>query len=214
MAKTATIERYPATGTELDTRAQLLAAASEMLIERGSLNVSLIDMAKKSGLAPGLIGYYFGSKNGLFFTLLEEVLGKSIGDLDHLVKMPLPAKDKIRIHVSGIVNTYFRYPYTNRLTHYLIGEERGGWDRKVAEKFTKPLADAQAAILKQGIEEGTFKPVDPMLFYYNVVGACDHLFFARSSLVNSFGIDCVTEEIKRDYINHLNETTLAGLLVR
>lgn len=211
MAKIATVERVAGAKAEPDSRAQLLAATSEVLIERGSLDISLIDIARKSGLAPGLIGYYFGSKNGLFFALLTEVLGKSIDELAHLSRMALPARDKMRIHISGIVNTYFKYPYANSLIHYMVQEERGGWNLKVADKFTTPLAVAQASILAQGIDEGVFKAVSPMLFYYNIVGACDHLFFAKS-LKTSFGIDRVTEEIKRDYIAHLNETTLAGLM--
>ena len=53
--------------------AEMLAehAASELMIERASIEVSLSDIAQKSGVNAALVKYHFGNKDGLLLSLLE-----------------------------------------------------------------------------------------------------------------------------------------------
>ena len=40
--------------------------------------------------------------------------------------MDISPQDKLRIHISGMVNTYYQYPYVNRLMHELARPEWSG----------------------------------------------------------------------------------------
>ncbi len=97
------------------TREQLLDATSALMIERNSVSVSLSEIAQKSGLNSALISYYFGSKAGLFTALLERDTGAAFVGLERLLQSDMGAVDKLRRHVGGIIHTYYRYPYMNRL---------------------------------------------------------------------------------------------------
>ena len=52
------------------TAERLLVAASELMIERASIDVSLSDIAQKSGVNAALVKYHFGNKDGLLLALL------------------------------------------------------------------------------------------------------------------------------------------------
>lgn len=189
----------------------LLTAASELFIERRSLDISLSDIAQKSGLNSALTKYYFGNKEGLLLALVERDASQSLSALDALIKMDAPADRKMRIHIAGIINSYHRSPYLNRLLHSLIGNGETAASRKIAEFFVKPVVEAQRAILEQGEREGVFRHIDPEMFYFSMVGACDHLFFATHSLQPLFGEMTVTEDLRRRYTAHVTDIFLTAL---
>ncbi len=56
------------------TAEKLLEAASELMIGRSSIEVSLSDIAQKSGVNAALVKYHFGNKDGLLLALLIHYL--------------------------------------------------------------------------------------------------------------------------------------------
>jgi AcrR family transcriptional regulator len=199
---------------EGSARDQLLAAASQIMTERGAFDVSLSEIALKSGLNSALVKYYFGNKSGLLMALLRKIIVPINKDLDHLLTLPVSAREKMRIHISAIVNTCYKFPYINRLMHHMLAEDPELFGPMIAEEFSRPVADAQRRILEDGVREGLFRPVDPVLFYFQVVGACDQLFFARFQLEYVFGRTSIDEQMKRDFIDHLCGTVFNGILAK
>lgn len=208
--------RRPASSTnpELATREQLLIAAGELMVERGSTDVSLSDIAVRSGLNSALVKYYFGNKAGLMLALLRKVLGPALTQLQHLLEMDLSPEDKLRVHISGMINAYFEHPYVNRLMHQLLSEDATTFGPLIAEEFSKPVAEAQKRILEEGMNARVFRAVDPLLFYFQVVGACDQLFYGRYQLEHIFGVTTVTSALKRRFVDHLYNVVLEGILLR
>lgn len=194
--------------------ALLLQAAGELLAERKSLDISIGDIARRSGLNSALIKYYFGNKDGLLLALVERDAAISINELSSLVNMPISAEKKLKMHIAGVINSYYRAPYLNRLLHYLIGNGEAATGQQIAAFFVKPVIDAQRAILKQGENEGRFRPCDPQLFYFGLIGACDHIFYATYSLRHVLGVDGVSDDLRQRYIAHLTELCMNGILLR
>ncbi|QIG81069.1 TetR family transcriptional regulator [Stakelama tenebrarum] len=192
----------------------LLNATSALMTERNSVDVTFVDIAQRSGVNSALIRYHFGSKTGLFKALLERDAGGTFDNLDALVNAEMSAVEKMRHHVSGVIKTYFRYPYMNRLVGALSIDTESDMARFIAERFTKPLAAAQQAILEQGQREGVFRDIDPMLFHFSLVGACDHLFHARHSLKYAFGIEEITDDLRRRYADHITGILMESILLK
>ncbi|UNK80646.1 TetR family transcriptional regulator [Sphingopyxis granuli] len=192
----------------------LLNAASALMIERNSVNISFVEIAKKAGMNQALIHYHFKSKAGLFIALIERDAGSTYSELEKLVVSDMPADQKMRHHIHGVIKVYYRYPYMNRLVASLAVETNSDIARYISERFTVPLAEAQRKILQQGLEEGTFRPVDPLLFYFSFVGACDHLFSATYSLKWAFGISEVSDDLRRRYADHVSSQLLTNILVK
>src|ERR1700740_2607638 len=90
---------------------KLLAAASELMIERNSIEVSLSDLAQRSGVNAALVKYHFGNKEGLLLALLARDAETQIAHLEHLLKQPISPTEKLKLHIAGIINAYYRFPY-------------------------------------------------------------------------------------------------------
>lgn len=192
------------------SRSALLNAASALMTERGTIEISLSDIAKHSGLNSALVKYYFGTKQGMMLSLVEDVLGHGIAQLKGLLDMDIDPVEKLKLHIKAIITVYFRYPYINRLLHFLFEDPESA--QIVAQTISKPLAETQRKLIEEGIEAGLFKPVDPMLLYFIVLGACDHLFFGQHMLRVAFGVDTIDDELRRRYTNTLLDLMLNGIL--
>lgn len=203
-------QRPAARDDKKPSRTILLDAAARLMSERGTTDISLGDIAKQAQLNSALVKYYFGSKNGLLLACAQDVLGRSLEQMEGLVHMDLSPVEKLKLHIRGIINVYFRYPFINRLIHLLLRDPETA--RIVATTISQPLAETQRKLLEQGVESGLFKPVDPMHFYFILIGACDHLFFGQHTLRHAFDIDRIDDELRHSYTDTLLDLVLRGIL--
>jgi AcrR family transcriptional regulator len=196
------------------TAERLLGAASELMIERKSIEVSLSDIAQKSGVNSALVKYHFGNKDGLLLALLARDAATEMTNLDYLMAQPISPAAKMKLHIAGIIKAYYQFPYMNRLIHYLQHESSVEAADEVSKFFVGPLLDFHRRLLAQGVAAGEFRPVDPVLFYTSLIGACDHLFFGRPAMSRAAGVGPVTDEVCRDYIAHMDALIFGGMLRR
>lgn len=192
--------------------AALLNATAKLLSERSAIDVSLSDIAQESGMNSALVKYYFGSKDGLLLALLLRDAAKAREELQYLVDMQIPADTKLRYHIRGTINAYFRSPYLNRLMHYLIGSGDTEASAEITRSFVQPVLDTERAIIEEGVQQGLFRDVDPELLYFSLIGACDHLFYASYSLRHLRGEGRVTDSLRQRYIEHVSGIYLHGML--
>ena len=175
-------------GGKNSTAEKLLVAASELMIERSSIEVSLSDIAQKSGVNAALVKYHFGNKDGLLLALLARDAATEMTNLDHLMAQPISPSAKMKLHIAGIIKAYYQFPYMNRLIHYLLHESSVEAADEVSKFFVGPLLDFHRRLLAQGVAAGEFRSVDPVLFYTSLIGACDHLFFGRHAMSRATGV--------------------------
>ncbi|WP_316238214.1 TetR family transcriptional regulator [Bradyrhizobium sp. SZCCHNR1015] len=196
------------------TAEKLLDAASELMIARSSIEISLSDIAQKSGANAALVKYHFGNKDGLLLALLARDAATEVANLEYLLAQPLPPTAKLKLHISGIIRAYHRFPYMNRLIHYLLHESSAEAADEVSKFFVAPLLDFHRRLIEQGVAEGDFRAVDPVLFYTSLIGACDHLFFGRHAMSRAIGVGPVTDDVCRQYIAHMEALICGGILKR
>src|SRR3954447_3822851 len=199
----------PARNTTAD---RLLVAASELMIERNSIDVSLSDIAQKSGINAALVKYHFGNKDGLLLALLARDAATEVTHLEYLLSQPITSTAKMKLHIAGIIRAYYRFPYMNRLIHYLLHESSAASADEVSKFFVAPLLDFHRRLLAEGRRSGEFRDVDPVLFYTSLIGACDHLFFGRQAMSRAIGVGPVTDEVCREYIKHMEALICGGML--
>src|SRR5436305_13078383 len=194
------------------TADKLLVAASELMIERNSIDVSLSDIAQKSGINAALVKYHFGNKDGLLLALLAGDAATEVTHLEYLLAQPITPTAKLKLHIAGIIRAYFQFPYMNRLIHYLLHESSTEAADEVSKFFVGPLLDFQRRLLAEGIAAKEFRKVDPVLFYTSLIGACDHLFFGRHTMSRATGVGPVTDEVCREYVKHMEALICSGML--
>ena len=71
------------------TAAKLLVAAGDLMIERNTTDVSLSEIAQKSGVNAALVKYHFGNKDGLLLALLARDAETEVANLEYLLAQPI-----------------------------------------------------------------------------------------------------------------------------
>ena len=142
--------------TKNTTADRLLVAASELMIERNSIDVSLSDIAQKSGINAALVKYHFGNKDGLLLALLARDAATEVTHLEYLLAQPIAPTAKLKLHIAGIIRAYHQFPYMNRLIHYLLHESSAEAADEVSKFFVAPLLGFHRRLLAEGIRSGEF----------------------------------------------------------
>jgi TetR/AcrR family transcriptional regulator len=206
-----TTSGQPARPRRRNSAEQLLDAACKILTERNSTDLSLSDVAVASNLNSALVKYHFRNKEGLLLALVRRDAQLAMGQVEHLVSMTIPIEQKIRLHVHGAINTYAKYPYLNRLIHDLLDSKDENVVKDLNDFFVIPLVEAEAKLIQEGVDAGIFRKVEPMFFYYAVLGACDHLFYGRRIMKYAFNVDTISPELREQYADFVTAMAIRAL---
>lgn len=194
-------------------RELLLQTASTIMREGDVVDISLSELSLRSGLNSALVKYYFGNKAGLLKALLDrdmDVIVKSVEAL--LAKDDMTPDAKLRLHISKCIDTYYDYPYLNRLLMRLVRDSDEAEAKRIADQYLLPLHRAYNRFIGDGVKAGIFRSIDPQLFYFTVTGAADRFFSARLVLKHCFDQDTLTEELRDSYREHTVDFIMAGIL--
>jgi TetR/AcrR family transcriptional regulator len=195
-------------------RDHLLDTAGAIMRAEDTVDVSLSELAARSGLNSALVKYYFGNKAGLMTALVERDFAAILKAVDALLAKDADPETKLRLHMSAVVDTFFRTPYIHRLLMRLIREETPAQAQRLADMCLKPMLAAYERLIHDGVVAGVFRPVDPQFFYFTVIGAADRFFSARLVLHYCSDRDVLDESLRDRYRAHLNDFVVAGILVR
>jgi TetR/AcrR family transcriptional regulator len=193
-------------------REQLLEAASQIMRDGDTMDLSLSELSLRAGLNSALVKYYFGNKNGLMHALLDRDMGKIVNELNALVAKDMPPEEKLKRHIGATINTYYAHPYLNRLLMRLIRDSAPVEAGRIAERYLRPISRAYETLIADGVKAGKFRDVDPQLFYFTVTGAADRFFSARQVLRHCYDQNDLSEEMRDAYREHSVELIMRGLL--
>jgi len=192
-------------------RALLLDTASAIMREGDIVDISLSELSLRSGLNSALVKYYFGNKAGLMKALLDRDMTAITGSVDALLSKDMDPVAKLRLHLGKMVDTYYATPYLNRLLMRLVRDSDDAEARRIADTYLSPLQAAYERLIREGVDKGVFRNVDPQLFYFSATGAADRFFSARLVLRHCFGQDTLTEELRDRYKAHIIDLIMAGI---
>jgi TetR/AcrR family transcriptional regulator len=195
-------------------RELLLDSTASVMIAQDTVDVSLSDIVRHADVNVALVSYYFGGKDELLLALAKRDAARALGGLDKLLTLDLPPAEKLNRHLAGVIKTFFTHPYLNRLLRALMRDSSTRVAKEIAEFFARPVADAMGQLLAEGVERGELRPVNPMLFYFAALGACEHLFSGRAMLRFVFGNKEVDEEMCMRHAEFVTDLLMNGCLVR
>ena len=203
-------------GESLETpgaREQLLQTASAIMREGDVVDISLSELSLRSGLNSALVKYYFGNKAGMLKALLDRDMENIVKSVDALLaKDDMSPEAKLRLHISKCIDTYYDYPYLNRLLMRLVRDSDEAEAKRIADQYLLPLHRAYNRFIGEGVKAGVFRAINPQLFYFTVTGAADRFFSARLVLKHCFDQDTLTEELRDSYREHTVDFIMAGIL--
>lgn len=145
-----------------DKRTAILDATLALISERGFHNTPMSLIAKTAGVSTGIVYHYFSSKEKLINELYKEVKLEAIRAILADYSQVLAFKERF----LGIWFNTVRYNLTHP-THSLFLEqfENSPFIKCVREQdFTQAVAPF-FDLFQQGIIEGIFKPLPPLVLF-------------------------------------------------
>lgn len=194
-----------------DARERLLRAASDLMCDLDTINVSIRDVAERSQLNSSLIKYYFGNKDRLLLEVAEHDILPVIAEMRSVAGGPGNAEERLRALIRIMVVAIHRYPYINRLLMAMLRDFAPVHSQMIADDLAKPLNDCVMDVLNQGIATGEFRPHNPTFLWHSLAGACTQIFSVQGSLryVNQRGP--LTADERDEYGAEVTTIFLEGL---
>lgn len=156
---------------ELGPRQKIIEAATVLFALEGLHGTSTRDIAKKSGLNLSLISYYFGGKEGLYKTVIQEFVFKVFTQIEKVVsdfeRNEVSAKS-IQKAIQSLVNTLIDMriedPYMAKI---MTREKLSGlpFSREIHETMMNKAGEKVESIISRGQKAGLVnKKVNPRFF--------------------------------------------------
>ncbi|MFV0489586.1 MAG: TetR/AcrR family transcriptional regulator [Vibrio fluvialis] len=195
-----------------DVRELLLQHAKELFTVMDYDKVSTRLIAQKAQVDIGMIRYYFGSKGGLFETMLRETLAPMKEQIDQLLA------DSNHQNLTEVMRTYYRemikVPHFPRLIMQVMQMPPSELQRQLIEKVildvTKPVQDM---MFQKLIQRGVVRPdVDPQLCRVSYISLMVFPFIAPRALLAVHGIE-LNEEFLDRLIEHNIRLMEQGFLI-
>tara|TARA_R110000851_G_scaffold179381_1_gene326467 strand:- start:30720 stop:31376 length:657 start_codon:yes stop_codon:yes gene_type:complete len=135
---------------ETQNRDKLIQAARSLFVERDYSQVTVRDVAALAGTDPGLIRYYFGSKQNLFIAMLRETAAPVKQELYKV------NKEKQAHGPAGLMQTYYQvmsaHPHFPRLIFRLAGLDQSIPENKEITKVFNEIVNVDDIMMFDKLE--------------------------------------------------------------
>ena len=156
-----------------DRQASLIAAAASLFAAKGFNGTTTKEIAKAAGVSEALVFKYFPTKRTLYGAILAEKV--TVNELLEPVEAAAKKRDDHRVFTliasyrirPGVDSTLLRLLLFSALEGHELSEMFFG-------KHHKVFYDHLAAYIRTRIEDGAFRPVDPLLAARAFIGMIAH----------------------------------------
>ena len=190
--------------TVQDARDKLLAAGTELFAAKGFAGVSIRELATAAGVNSALISYHYGGKEGLYEAVLTAQYSRVLEKFEAIAAADVSVEEKIRLYADAIRRNHTEeQPFMARLIQGELTSPTACMEN-VVRKYTSRIARLVGGILREGIQQGTFRQdIDPMFAALSMAGMFNFFFILRE----------VTKSIVPEFVGRDEEFVEAALKI-
>ena len=193
---------------------EFLAAALNLFAERNFASVTIKDIAEHLGVNTALIYYYFDSKTDLFQATIERAVA---GAFENVRALDNKSADPATIIAAWLANHVNKYAEIHRFVKIALdfkGAHEGNPDiSKTIDGFYAEERKLLSKIIREGIKQGLFQPVDPVRmaqFISTYLDGC----MVRSVILTDFDLDGAVRDLHRRVLDMLGYSRSPRLKTR
>jgi TetR/AcrR family transcriptional regulator len=161
----------PLASLDRDARALLLTAASELFAEQGVAATTFATIAKRAGLTPAMVHYYFKDREQLLDAVVEEKLCPFIAHVWDPVQPGGGPAELIRGIVGRLLTGIERAPWVPSAWMREILNEGGLLRGRVLRRIPIDKVRVVGEAIRQGQAAETANPdIDPLLMVFSTFG--------------------------------------------
>jgi TetR/AcrR family transcriptional regulator, fatty acid metabolism regulator protein len=147
-----------------EKRLAILQAAFAVVTERGYSDTKVDEIARRAGVAKGTVYLYFRDKPAIYVGLVDWLLEQALAIIAEVRERPVSPRRKL----EELFTTWASGMMSNPGVMALLSMENVNQTNTVMKRFKKhvlphmlEMENAIAGIVKQGVEQGEFRPVEP-----------------------------------------------------
>lgn len=189
--------RMGSRGQPEESRAAILQAAAREFAEHGIAGARTDAIAREAKVNKALLYYYFKDKETLYGAVLDDAFSGLKAAVFRVLDGDLAPREKIMAYAGA----YFDFVASNQLYPRLMQREmmraREGQSQhieKVVKNYIQPIFFRVGELLKQGIAEGEFRPVNPAHFVPSMVAMIVFYFSGAPVMQRIVGFNPLTPE--------------------
>jgi len=151
-----------------NTQDKIIQTATRLFLEKGYDRTSVRDIASKAKINVSLMNYYFRSKELLFETIIDILIGKASASLKEILNAPLELNTKINKYISKYIDILIDNPL---LISFVLAVLNRNPEKLTQIKVADNLynSDFFSNQLKEEAEKGNIREVNPEQLYINML---------------------------------------------
>lgn len=159
-----------------ERKEQIVRATVDCISKFGYHNFSMQDVARTAGVSKGIIHYYFLNKDELMMSVLDKVAG----DIERVLQSDMAniedpfQKMEIFVNVCFDVVRSTREYYQVNMDFWTQINQKDEVRAVIARHYAK-FRETAAKVVRQGLETGKFRKVDPAQYGSFVIAVIDGL---------------------------------------
>jgi AcrR family transcriptional regulator len=169
------------TTPEIGLREQILSTAKSMFIQQGYHGLAMRQISDALGVSKAALYYHFKDKEELFLAILSGNMDEIESAIDSIQSKPISCSEKIILFVEHVL----KQPVEQRAIIRLASQEmsqlsaisRRKFDKTYHDQFTGKLQ----AIFEAGVANGEFRPIDPAIATWALLGIMYPYFYPAHS---------------------------------
>jgi TetR/AcrR family transcriptional regulator len=163
------------------TTAAILVAAEMEFAQHGLQFARTEDIAKRVGVAKGMIHHYFKTKEQLFEAVLGATNRFCVEAIDVAIKPDATPREALLSFVETLLQAFQERPTMPPLFLLESIQNQGIHYGKIK---ASSLYTKLEPILARGIAEGHFRRFDPWFLAVNIVGLCSYYYAAGNNIAH------------------------------
>lgn len=181
-------------------RAQIEAAAAEVVADFGYANASLSRIAERAGISKSVISYHFDGKDDLLTRMVRSFFDETWEHMSRRIDAEPTAAGKVRAWISAEIE-FFEQQRTRFLAMSdIVLNHRTADGSRPFDGATNEEAESMAALLAAGQAAGEFRDFDPHAIA-TVIVRCTEGLLASWAVNNVNDLPAQTEALL-DFIDH------------
>jgi AcrR family transcriptional regulator len=150
-----------------ETRARIVASARKLFAEKGFRGASIREITAAAGANLGAVTYHFGSKADLYTEVVDTLAGQLASRIELAESQAATPADALRAIIAAEFGFFTEAPDVPAL---LMHQASTGMAPPPAiAKHMRRILAVIARAVRTGVEQGAFRPVDPVLVTFSVV---------------------------------------------
>ncbi len=210
------LRRMGSRGQPEESRAAILQAATQEFSEHGIAGARTDTIAHEARVNKALLYYYFKDKETLYGAVLDEAFSGLKMTVFRALDSNLPAREKILAYAGAYFDFVASSPTYPRLMQREMMRAKEGSSphlERITKNYFLPIFEKLKELLKKGIAEGEFRPVDPVHFIPSMISIIVFYFSGSPVMRKLFGFNPYTPERIAERRAAVLDFIAAGLFV-